>query len=121
MFCPECGSEFREGFFVCTDCNARLVGTPPPPAAELQTDNTGNEPLAEEETVSLCQTRDIQHIVAIKSILEDSGIKFFLTSENMVLMHNFAEAVFWVFEKDYNDAAELIKPLLEKTEEEETE
>ncbi|MBI2418142.1 MAG: DUF2007 domain-containing protein [Ignavibacteriales bacterium] len=121
MVCPQCGTEFREGFFVCTDCNTRLVGKLQQPAAEQQTDNSENEPLADEETMSLCQTRDIQLIHAIKSILEGSGIKFFLTGENMVLMHNFAEAVFWVFEKDYNDAAELIKPLLEKTEDEETE
>ncbi|MBI5726962.1 MAG: DUF2007 domain-containing protein [Ignavibacteriales bacterium] len=118
MVCPQCGTEFREDFFICTDCNVRLTGARQAPAVGQQTDSTENEPLDDEETVSLCQTRDIQLIHAIKSILEGSGINYFLTGENMVLMHNFAEAVFWVFEKDYNDAAELIKPLLEKTEEE---
>lgn len=25
MFCPECGGEFREGFFECADCGVALV------------------------------------------------------------------------------------------------
>jgi hypothetical protein len=30
MYCPQCGSEYREGFFQCADCEVPLVAEPPP-------------------------------------------------------------------------------------------
>ena len=35
MYCPECRTEYREGFTECADCRVPLVaGTPPPDAAD---------------------------------------------------------------------------------------
>jgi len=37
MYCPECGGEYREGFFECADCQVPLVAEPPvtPPVPDL--------------------------------------------------------------------------------------
>ena len=32
MYCPRCGSEYREGYVRCADCDRELVATRPDPA-----------------------------------------------------------------------------------------
>jgi|SRR5882724_11325627 len=52
MFCPECQSEFREGFTRCSDCDVDLVSEPGAPAPAEQ--HLGNlMPLAEEQSPEL--------------------------------------------------------------------
>ncbi len=34
MFCPQCKSEYREGFLKCADCGVDLVGALPPESAD---------------------------------------------------------------------------------------
>ena len=42
-YCPECGTEYREGFTTCRDCDVALTDTPPPA-------DTQDEPEEEEWT-----------------------------------------------------------------------
>jgi hypothetical protein len=68
MFCPECGGEYREGFFECADCGVPLAATPPAPA----------EPAAvpDVEIVTVLATGDAGGIAVAESLLIDAGIPY---------------------------------------------
>ena len=61
MFCPKCKSEYREGFYKCTDCGVDLVSKPPPePAGDF----------GDEEFVEVFSTYQQGDIAFIKSVLD---------------------------------------------------
>jgi hypothetical protein len=64
MFCPQCGSEYREGFTACDDCGVALVAAP---AAE------GAEP-AGEEWVTVLETGDPGLLALAHSLLDSEGL-----------------------------------------------
>jgi hypothetical protein len=77
-FCPKCGSEYREGFTFCADCDRELVAERPATtedeenarqeAAEARKDS---EPLEVVYTV-----REELEANTIKSVLQQAGIPF---------------------------------------------
>lgn len=65
MICPSCGSEYREGFARCADCDVDLVEPPPPPAEEPPV-----------ELVKVYETSNAAVIPLVESLLDDAGIEF---------------------------------------------
>jgi hypothetical protein len=69
MFCPQCGSEYREGYTRCADCDVALVDQPPP------------EPSHELDLVLLHETSDVTALPVIKSVLDGAGIPYVTEGE----------------------------------------
>lgn len=68
MFCPACGTEYREGFTKCADCDVDLVAEPPP------------EPSFQKATTVL-ETSDQALLLVAKGLLESAGIPFSAVGE----------------------------------------
>jgi hypothetical protein len=64
MFCPNCRTEYRDGFAVCADCGAALVAKLPPDENE------------QSELVAIYQTHDLSEAVIAKSILDEAGVPY---------------------------------------------
>jgi hypothetical protein len=73
MFCPQCQSEFREGFATCADCGVPLVDALPEPKAELD----------DEATVTVLETGDPGELALAHSLLEAEGINAVFAGEGI--------------------------------------
>lgn len=67
MFCPKCGSEYRPGFFECSECNVRLTKESPSKS------DHGNL-----DIVTVLKTGDSFLVNLAKTLLDDSGIRCFI-------------------------------------------
>jgi hypothetical protein len=113
MFCPECRSEYREGYTKCSDCGVDLIPVLPQERRSPPPDNVALVPLFE--------SSDEAVLMVAKSILEGAGIPYFVEnarSRNMMGAGRLgggslitAPAVIVVREDEAAAAAELLKDL----------
>ncbi len=73
MFCPQCGSEYREGFAACADCQVDLVATLPEPSRDERPDM---------ELVTVFDSANPALIGVAKTVLESAGIEFLAAGED---------------------------------------
>ena len=71
MFCPECRSEYREGFTTCADCEVALVPELPPE------DHEG------EALVTVLDDGDPGRLALAHSLLDDAGISHIVAGEGL--------------------------------------
>jgi hypothetical protein len=74
VICPECDTEYREGFTRCADCDVDLVAPPPPPPPDERPNI---------ELVKVWEGGNPALLAVIESVLEDAGIEYSTTSENL--------------------------------------
>lgn len=68
MYCPECRSEYREGFTTCVDCEKALIPELPP----LPPEDHEGEPM-----VTVLEVGDPARLALAHSLLDDAGIPCF--------------------------------------------
>ena len=74
MFCPECRTEYREGFSVCADCETTLVPElPPEPSKEI--------PSAGADFEEVLGFMDEGVVAIVKSLLNEEGIEYYIVGE----------------------------------------
>ena len=115
MICPECGSEYREGFTRCADCDVDLV------EGEAQAEG---EP--EAKLVKIYQGGNAAVLPLVESLLRDAGIEYL--TRNQALQDLFAlgrfgtgggshvvgPVEFWVRTEDEEAARELLAGALDE-------
>jgi len=71
MYCPQCRSEYREGFTECADCKVplRAGAAPPEPPDSLDPSM---------ELVVVLESNEPMQIAMATGLLEDAGIPFFV-------------------------------------------
>ena len=80
MFCPDCRTEYREGFTVCADCNVNLVEVLlPEPEPEFI------------DYKEVLYTYNPADVAFLKSLLESEGIQYFFKGENFMYMRPLAD------------------------------
>jgi len=76
MYCPNCGTEYREGVTTCSDCNVPLTPDPPTPVAP--------DPRPEWlDLETILETSDSALLPVVRSLLESEGIPCFVRGEQL--------------------------------------
>lgn len=121
MICPECGSEYREGFVRCSDCDVALVD-PPPPEPEPELDEDFREPQPDVKLVKVYESGNEAIIAVLESVMADAGIEVMIKGDELSGAVNWGRlglgplarlgpAEVWVREDDVQEAAALIAEL----------
>ena len=97
MFCPKCGTEYREGFYVCIDCNSDLVNDLPPEEEPEFTDY-----------VEIMGTYNPADIALIKSILDSENITYYFNAEHFMYVQPLAQPVRLMVKTDEAEKAREI-------------
>ena len=97
MFCPECRAEYREGFYICTDCGVSLVSELPPESAPESVE-------FEEILISLSAS----DMAMINSLLDSEGIVYYFQGESS---YSFDPTRLMVRKDQADEAREILEGL----------
>ena len=80
MYCPECRTEYRDGFNECADCRVALLpGTAPQPDAAFDPDL---------DLVVVLETNERIQLAFAKGVLDDAGIPYFVLGQIATLIQD---------------------------------
>jgi hypothetical protein len=82
MFCPQCGAEYREGFYRCADCDADLVDSLP----EQLPEGANGEGEEDIDLVEVARTQDSSLLLVYKSLLDGAEVPYTVLGERRMTM-----------------------------------
>jgi hypothetical protein len=97
MFCPQCQTEYREGFVECADCHVGLVDRPPEPGTLAGCLADPRDRAGEADLDVLIQT-GLDNPFAIglaRNLLQEAGIPFFAMDQNLVASQESGNFLGW--------------------------
>ena len=100
MFCPQCKTEYREGFTTCSDCGVALVAALP---AEPETSYVDFE--------EILSTYNPGDIAIIKSLLDSEGITYYFLGDHLTLRPMGDAARLMVAKEEAESARDLLANL----------
>lgn len=118
MYCPKCKSEFREGFFECSDCLVPLVKKLPSEEPKPIVDESPPEepkPTITTECIkfkNIKKSTDMGDIAIIESILDDHQIRYSIYNAYLVSTFTKDEYQIMVSKDQAQEARELLKDFL---------
>jgi hypothetical protein len=105
MFCPRCKGEYVKGIVRCKQCDVPLVASLPEDPKRLSAEN-------DIDFVSVVRTFNPQDIAIIESILEESGIEYYIQGKNGIMTYPLVDpASIMVVKGQAEQARELLKDL----------
>jgi hypothetical protein len=110
MYCPQCGTEYREGFTECSDCRVPLSPGAPPD------ENAGFDP--EMDLVVVLETNDRVKAAMARGVLDEAGIPYFVLGQIANLVNDVDGLVrkwvrFQVARDREAEARELLEQMLQ--------
>ena len=103
MICPQCGSEYRDGYTRCDECDVALIEAPPP-AAEPP-----DKPL-----VKVYESSNAAVTPVIQSLFRDAGIEYMAKGEPIEELfgtYAFGPVEFYVSPEDEDAARSLLQSI----------
>jgi hypothetical protein len=110
MICPNCDSEYREGYVRCSSCDVDLVALTEPPLAE-----------ADVALVKIYESGNAALVPLFKSLMADASIEYMVKNDPIhnLFGSNLNVAIgpveFYVREDAVDEAREIVKTLEEPT------
>jgi hypothetical protein len=103
MFCPQCETEYREGFTECADCNIPLVAYLPEKP----------KPKPDLKLVEILKTRSLDDLRQIQEILEEAKVTYYfqLESRRRAEPIKGRAKILFIEEQDTERVRELLKYL----------
>jgi Putative prokaryotic signal transducing protein len=114
MYCPECRSEYREGFDTCADCKVALVAELPPEpeeeCADLVTVLSAQDEVVVSLATSLLESAGIRHLAKGEGVQDVFGVGHMGGGFNAMI----GLLEIQVLPEDVEAAREVLKELLEE-------